>query len=93
MSTYLEAAADISHQPQVQKFEPNQPVVPFPVLCFLLQLAFLTTERAPTSANICRESVEAGVQEVWEVKAGNEMFVKKCSVEYVKAQKAFLYFF
>jgi hypothetical protein len=93
MPTHLEAAADISHQPQVQKFEPNQLVVPFPALCFLLQLDFLATERVPTSASTCRESVEAWVVEVLEVKAGNEMSVKKHLVEYVKAQKAFLYFF
>lgn len=93
MLAYLEVVADILHQPQVQKFEPNQRVAPFPVLRFLLQLAFLATERVPTRAGTCRGSVEAGVQEVSEVRAGNEMLVKKYLAEYVKAQKAFLYFF
>jgi hypothetical protein len=90
MPTHLEVAADISHQPQAQKFEPNQPVVPFLVLYFLLQLDFLTTKRVPTSASICRESAEAGVEEVSEVKADNKMLVKKYWAEYVTAQKAFL---
>jgi len=90
-STHLEASADIAHQPQFQNFEPSQHVALFPVQDPVHQLAALAVKEVPRSANTCRAFVEEEEQEVWEVKAGNEMWIEKYLTEYVKEQKAFLY--